>query len=279
MIKIKTLLENTINDNGQFFDIGVEFSSFTHSLKIASKELIDKYQVKINQYLKGKRVIAKSSRGYKQVSSKYQFDINNVTIENYYGNYVIIASDMSSKPKKYFLATDEKIKIIGQATGQPSPQKGINPAQIKKQEEPSNDNIHNSNPSVNTSNINKPQITNIKEDEKDLVNVTKNYESYSIDNIIEDVDSWLPLLLKKQETPLVDLVKKIGWTDHKEHGIVVSVFELKLPFSVLKYDNITNKELQNLFYNKAPTLKLIKLEQNKKEQYWDLQIKKIYREK
>jgi hypothetical protein len=243
-------------------------------------EIKNKFEKKINQYLKGKRIIADAARGYKQYKKSYEFDVNNITIEDRYGNWVVIAHDMTvSKPKDYYLNTGRKIKIIGQATGQPSPQKGINPAQIKKQEEPPNDNIHNSSPSGNTTNINKPQITNIKEDEKNSVNITKNYESYSIDNIIEDVGSWLPLLLKKQDTPLADIVKKIGWTDHKEHGIVISVFKLKLPFSVLKYDNMTSKELQNLFYNKAPTLKLIKLEQNKKEQYWDLQIKKIYREK
>jgi len=284
MIILATLLENTTDDNLQFFDIGIEYSEFLTSLKTESKELIKKYQTKINQYLKGKRVIAKSSRGYKQFSTKYEFDINNVTIENYYGHYVIIATDMSSKPKKYFLSTSEKIKIIGQATGQPSPQKGVNPAQIKQPEVP-HDNNNNPNPVNNSPNSNQSKvpvlnpepISHIKEEEKD-VNVNKHYEAYSIFDITEDIKSWLPLLLKKKETPLKDLVKKIGWTDRKEHGVIVSVFELKIPSNMLKYQ-LDNKGLQNLFYNKAPLLKVVKLEENKKDQYWDLRIKKVYREK
>ena len=190
---------------------------------------------------------------------------------------------MSSKPKKYFLETDEKIKILGQATGQPSPQKGVNPATIKQQEVPS-DSSNNNHPVNNSSDSNQhkvpalnPQISHIKEEEKD-VNVSKNYEAYSIFDITEDIKTWLPLLLKKKDTPLKDLVKKIGWTDHREHGVVVSVFELKIPSGMLRFQ-LDTKGLQNLFYNKAPLLKLVKLEENKKEQYWDLRIKKVYREK
>ena len=283
MLKLRTLVEQ-IETEGQYYDLGVDYTQFKHSMDSSVDDLKRKIEGKINQFLKGKRVLANASRGYKQYQKSYEFDVNNITIEDRYGNYVVIAHDMTvSKPKEYYLNTGKKIKILGQATGQPSPQKGVNPATIKQQEVPS-DSSNNNHPVNNSSDSNQhkipalnPQISHIKEEEKD-VNVSKNYEAYSIFDITEDIKPWLPFLLKKQETPLKDLVKKIGWTDHKEHGVVVSVFELKIPSDMLRFQ-LDNKGLQNLFFNKAPLLKLVKLEENKKEQYWDLIIKKVYREK
>ena len=286
MVKLRTLIEQ-IGSEGQYFDIGDIFSRFNQSLDVSVDELKKKFQTQINQALRGKRVIANASRGYKQYQKHYEFDVNEVTIEDRYGNYVVIAHDAtSSKPKEYYLSTKSKIKILGPSTGQPSPQKGVNPAQVKN----ATDNIppsKNSNPNnpVNDINNNQPQTSakpvqpppsNISE-EDDNNAYGKQYDAYSIDSIVDDVKPWLPLLLKKKETPLVDFVKKIGWTDRKEHGVIVSIFELKLPINELRF-SLDRNGLQNLFYNKAPTLKLAGLEEDKKNGLWNIKIKKVYRE-
>ena len=255
MLKLRTLLEQIGNED-QYYDLGTTFAEFKRTLDGSIDAIKQKFETKIGQLLNGKRVIAKASRGYKQYVKEYEFDIGKVTIEDRYGNDVIIAQDMSTgKPKEYYLNTKSQIKILGPATGQPSPQKGINPAQVKKQQQ------------FPTNQVKKEETTNNN----------PQYTAYSVDSIVEDISPWLPLLLKKKDTPMVDFVKKIGWTDEKGAGVIISVFEIKIPTSYLKF-SLTKEALERFILNKTKqSLKIVDLELDKDKAEYIIKIKKIYR--
>ena len=257
MINLKRILEQFGNE-GQYYDLGADFSGFKQSLDGSIDQLKQKFQTEIGKQLNGKRVIAKASRGYKQYVKDYEFDISKITIDDYYDNYVVVAHDMSTaKAKEYFLKPGYKIKIIGPATGQPSPQKGGNPALIAPKAQP-------------VSHTNPPTAPLQETDSN------KEYDAYSSDSIIEDLKSWLPDLLKKKETPLIDFIKRNGWTKNGDSGVITSAFELKIPEAELKF-KLENQALQNLFIRKEPNLKLISLVQNDTKDEWTVKIKKIYR--
>ena len=218
-----------ISDN--FYNIGHDFSEFKHSQDSSTEQLKQKFQAAIGEKLKGKRVSANASLGYHQPTKQYEFDVSHVTISDPYnkGEQVLIAHDMhTAKPKEYFLDTKSQIKIIGPATGQSSPQKGVNPAEKTPIQTPN---------------------SQLKETDVDIKN-KKQYAAYSIDDIVNDLSSWLPLLLKKKNTPLLDFAKKIGWTDKREDGVVISVFEIQLPTSYLKY-SLDKSKLENFIMGKS----------------------------
>ena len=253
MIKLKTLVEQ-IGSEGQFYDVGHDFAAFKSELDGTIEKLKQKFQTVINEKISGKRILAKASRGFKQYVKQYEFDVSKITIEDYYDTYVVIAHDMhTAKPKEYFLDTKSQIKIIGPATGQPSPQKGVNPAQVKKQP------TH--------------QVT-----EEEAPANNKQYAAYSIDDIVEDIAPWLPLILKNSKTPMVDFVKKIGWTAQKEGGVIISVFEIRVPISSLKYAVPTAPHLEKYIFNKTKhTLRILSVETDKSKDECVIKIKKVYR--
>ena len=260
MINLKRILEQ-FGTESQYYDLGTDFAGFKQSLDGSIDQLKHKFQTEIGKQLNGKRVIAKASRGYKQYVKDYEFDISKITIDDYYDNYVVVAHDMTTaKPKEYFLKPGYKIKIIGPATGQPSPQKGGNPALIAQ---------HPSQP-TQVSHTNPP-VAPLKETDSN-----KEYDAYPSESIVEDLKTWLPSLLKKKETPLVDFIKRNGWTKNMDAGVIISAFELKIPEAELKF-KLENQTLQNLFTKKAPNLKLIDLTQNDTKDEWTIKIKKIYR--
>jgi len=262
-INLKQLLEN--NDiNGEFYNIGHDFSEFKHSMDSTTEQLKQKFQTAIGEKLNGKRISANASRGYHQPLKQYQFDVSNVTISDPYnkGEQVIVAHDMhTAKPKEYFLDTKSQIKILGPATGQASPQKGANPAQVPHKEP-----------------ITPVQPTNqLKETEKTDDGQKKQHAAYSIESIVEDISPWLPLLLKKKETPLLDFVKKIGWTSEQENGVITSVFEIQVPTSDLKY-KLEKSKLENFIIGKSKsTLKVTRLDLDKTKNEYNIIIKKLWR--
>ena len=263
-INLKRLIEQFGNE-GQYYNLNQDFSGFNNSMESSIEQLKQKFQTTIGEKLNGKRVMAKASRGYKQYVKDYEFDVSKVTIDDYYDNYVVVAHDMhTAKPKEYFLDPKSQIRIIGPATGQPSPQKGVNPARVAGKEQPHQQPI--THPPVATAPI--------KEAGKDE---DKQYAAYPIDSIVEDIATWVPSLLKKPKTQLLDFVKKIGWTDTKESGVIVSVFEIHIPTSDLKY-KLEQQSLENFILNRAKSsLKIIDLELDKAKGEYIIKIKKIYR--
>lgn len=139
MISLKALILEQSDIEHQYYDVGKEFAKFKQSLADSTAQLKEKFQQEISARLCGKRVMAKASRGYHQFQRQYEFDIAKITVEDYYdrGEYVVIAHDSNtSKPKEYFLDTKSQIRILSASTGQPSPQKGVDPKTVAKPEEP-----------------------------------------------------------------------------------------------------------------------------------------------
>jgi hypothetical protein len=267
-LSLKRLMEQS-EIGGDFYNVGHEFSEFKHLMDSSTEQLKQKFQTAIGAKLNGKRILATASRGYHQPSKQFEFDVSNVIITDPYnkGEQVIIARDMhTSKPKEYFLDVKSQIKILGPATGQSSPQKGVNPAKKEqpKQIQP-----------VAATNNPQAQHSPIKETEE--AGTKKQHAAYSIDSIVEDISTWLPPLLKKQNTPMVDFVKKIGWTDERDGGVMVSVFEIRIPTIYLKY-KLEKQALENFILNNAKqSQKITDLELDKSIGEYVIQVKKIYR--
>ena len=95
MIKLSRIIEQ-IGADGQYYDIGKDFSMFKRTLDGADEEIKKRFEAAIGAKLKGKRVRARASRGYKQYEKDFSFDIINISLDNYYDNYVIVAKDGSS---------------------------------------------------------------------------------------------------------------------------------------------------------------------------------------
>lgn len=266
-LSLKRLMEQS-EIGGDFYNVGQEFSEFKHLMDSSKEQLKQKFQAAIGEKLNGKRILATASRGYHQPSKPFEFDVSNVIITDPYnkGEQVIIARDMhTSKPKEYFLDVKSQIKILGPATGQSSPQKGVNPAKKEPVTQPQQ---------VTTNNP-QHQPAPIKETEE--AGAKKEHAAYSIDSIVEDISTWLPPLLKKQNTPLIDFVKKIGWTDEREGGVIVSVFQIRVPTIYLKY-KLEKQALGNFILNNAKqSQKITWLELDKSTSEYVIQIKKVYR--
>lgn len=267
-LSLKKLMEQS-EISGDFYNVGHDFSEFKHLMDSSEEQLKQKFQTAIGAKLNGKRILATASRGYHQPSKPFEFDVSNVIITDPYnkGEQVIIARDMhTSKPKEYFLDVKSQIKILGPATGQSSPQKGVNLAK-KEPSTPQTQPVVDNNPPV--------QPAPIKETEES--GTQKQHAAYSIESIVEDISTWLPPLLKKQNTPMIDFVKKIGWTDEREGGILVSVFEIQIPTIYLKY-KLEKQQLENFILNNAKqSQKVTNLELDKSKGEYVITIKKIYR--
>lgn len=274
MINLKTVLVEQANDPNQFYDIGKDFSSFRRSVDQANAQIKQKIEQAINGKLSGKRILAKASRGYKQFVKIYEFDVSRVSIDDYYGNFVVVAKDNSSpKSKEYFISTGFQIKILGAATGKPSPQKGDKPANLdqnKQAEPPQPSNIAPQQPVEKT----PPQEQPLKETSSE----EKLHDAYSKDKIVEDVKGWLKGLLEKPETSLEDFIPSIGWQKQIDGNFHAAIFTIKLPKSLLKPDKeITSNSMQQflaLSSNDNVSYKLTSLKYNSKNEEWYITIKK-----
>mgnify|MGYP007002354048 FL=1 len=106
MLKLKKLIES-YGAAGQYYDLGKDFANFRRMVDGATQQIRLQYEKIISSRLAGKRVRARSSRGYKQYVKDYEFDIVRISIDDYYGNYVVVAHDSTTpKPKEYFLRTE-----------------------------------------------------------------------------------------------------------------------------------------------------------------------------
>ena len=228
MLKLKKLIES-YGAAGQYYDLGKDFANFRRMVDGATQQIRLQYEKIISSRLAGKRVRARSSRGYKQYVKDYEFDIVRISIDDYYGNYVVVAHDSTTpKPKEYFLRTDFKIQILGPATGEPSPQK------VNKPETPTKHPVH---PVADTQDQsmelapagNTPAETPINEEPDPPLR-----DGYSIDLSISDIEPWIPNILKKSQSSMRDFVKELGWKKKIDEKTDVILFEILIPFELIK---------------------------------------------
>lgn len=245
----------------QYYDLGKDFALFRRSIDGSFEQIKEKFEQVIGSKLIGKRIRARASRGFKQYVKEYEFDVTKITLDDYYDNYVVVAHDNTTpKPKEYFLKPGFKIIIIGQATGQPSPQKGGAPK----------------NSDNNQNNLNKDNVP-VKEyaSDKSLDNETDHYEAYPIDDIELEIKPWLSKMLVKPIS-IKDFIPKIGWMKAFSNNSKVAMFDLKIPKNVLNQK--INSEIISFILSKRSedgvSYELKNMEYDKKTEEWNIRIKK-----
>lgn len=232
MIKLTRIIEQQ-TPNGQYYDLGRDFANFKRTVDGADQQVKQRFEQSIGTKLNGKRVRAQASRGYKQYIKTYEFDVARITIDDYYGNYVVVAHDNSTpKSKEYFLKSGFKVTILGAATGQPSPQKGGKPDAVPAPVvSPLVDpNAAQSQPMVPAPAGRTPSEEQPLEEKQQ----SGMYDAYSVESITNDIKKWLPRLLKKPDITLRDYIKGLGWLKQLQRGTTVAMFELKIPDDALK---------------------------------------------
>ena len=279
MISLKRIVEQQGSE--QLYDLGKDFSNFNRTIDGTSEQIKGKFEQIIGAKLNGKRVKAKASRGYKQFVKTYEFDVAKIALDDYYDNYVIVAYDNSTpKPKEYFLKPGFQIEVLGPATGQPSPQKGNKPGD----QEPNPDKTQKKEPNASVANANSQQMipapvgktpgeVPVKEDAS-----KPQYESYSIDNITQDIKPWFPKLLIKPETALRDFIPALGWMTY-ENGNLIAIYDLKIPVNALNI-KLNQQKLKQILdamnnFSKKDNFTILKAELNETKDEWKVRIKKI----
>ena len=124
-MQLKRIVEG-IGAEAPYYDLGKDFFSFTHAMNSATEVVKNKFEQAIAAKIKGKKIRARASRGYKQFEKDYDINVVNVSIDDYYDNYVVVVSN--SKGKEFFLKPGFKVQIIGPAEAEkPDPKKQFPP--------------------------------------------------------------------------------------------------------------------------------------------------------
>ena len=290
MISLLRIVES-YGAEGQYYDIGKDFSGFRRMIDGADQQIKQQYEKAISDKLVGKRVRARASRGYKQYVKDYEFDVTRISLDDYYDNFVVVAYDNTTpKPKEYFLKTGFKVQIIGPATGQGSPQKGGDP-RFEKANKPGPTTVQpQQNPTkaqyqpMALAPVGKtPQDTPMDESQ----NSDGLYDAYGVDEISEDLKTWLPNILLKPKTALREFVKGLGWKKKLDERTTVSMYDLRVPGSMVK-PNVNEDTIRKMLEQaaSAPTIgedkaktqtkyDLVKLEADKEKSEWTIRIKKV----
>jgi len=287
MIKLGRIVEQ-YGAEGQYYDVGKDFSAFRRMIDGADQQVKQQYEKAIAAKLVGKRVRARSSRGYKQFVKDYEFDVTRVTLDDYYDNFVVVAYDSTTpKPKEYFLKTGFKVQILGPATGQPSPEKGGDPRFEKpKMAGPTtiqpgqNPNAAQSQP-MGLAPVGRTPSEQPMDEDKEQDGL---YDAYGVEEISQDIKDWMPKLLLKPATALRDFVKGLGWQKDIDDKTTVAMFDLKIPSGMVKPNNNENTIRDFLAQasvtpqpgeKNAARYELVKCEADKKKAEWTVRIKKV----
>jgi hypothetical protein len=289
MIKLTRIVES-YGAEGQFYDIGRDFSAFRRMIDGADQQVKQQYEKQIAAKLVGKRIRASASRGYKQFVKSYEFDVTRVTLDDYYDNFVVVAYDSTTpKPKEYFLKTGFKVQILGPSTGQPSPQKGgdprfekapqAGPAPIQPGQNPT---AAQSQPMALAPAGQTPSEMAMDENKDKDEGL---YDAYGVEEIAEDTKGWLPEILLKPKTALRDFVKGLGWKKNLDDRTTVALYDLRIPGSMVK-PNINQETIKKLIEQDSAKPKpgqatgttryeVVKCEPDTKKGEWTLRIKKV----
>lgn len=276
MISLSRIVEQQ-GMEGQYYDLGKDFALFRRSVDGSFEQIKAKFEQVIGSKLVGKRVRARASRGFKQYVKDYEFDVTKITLDDYYDNYVVVASDNTTpKPKEYFLKPGFKVTILGQATGQPSPQKGGKPEREETPPTPpalTQQTVGQQPPEKPMPPVKEYAINNKPDENPDSTN--DRYDAYPIDDIELEVKPWLSKMLAKP-VAIRDFIPKIGWMKTVGSGKNIAMFDLKIPASILKQKinpDIINYILSNR--SKVGTsYELKRMNYDKKTDEWNIRIRK-----
>jgi hypothetical protein len=269
---------------GQYYDLGKDFASFRRMIDGADQKIRQQYEQAIGEKLIGKRVRARASRGYKQYVKDYEFDVAKITVDDYYDNFVIVAHDTTTpKAKEYFLKPGFKVQILGPSTGQPSPQKGDKPGDMQPrvpkpvQQQPAANADQHKPMALAPAGRTPSEEPQVKEDAE---KGTGFYDAYPIDQIGQDIKSWLPKILLKPETALRDFIKGLGWQKQIAKGTTVALFDLKIPSDTVKPNigvEMVKQMVTQMGKEGSPIqtkYDLVKMDPDDAKGEWNLRIKK-----
>lgn len=239
---------------GQTHDPTLIFRDFLTSINNAEDQVTKKFQDEFNKLYAGKRVRAKASKGgYGQDQKDYEFDVSNITIQDYYGRFVIIGHDKSDpkKERKYYIDPLYQIQIVGPATTaatQSSPQQPSAP------QPPSQ-------PSAPTQQVKENNV----------------YEAYSIESIEEDIATWIKPLVKDPSNELREFIKSVGWKKNSQKGGEIAMYDVVIPKESVKL-KLTKEHVTHLF-NKNPDLSkgihFIPVDFKDTKEYYKVRVKKV----
>lgn len=215
-MKLKRILEQQ-GAAAQYYDVGKDFFSFTHAIEAASEQVKNRFEQAISAKIKGKKIRARASRGYKQFEKDYDINAANVSIDDYYDNYVVVVK--GSNNKEYFLKPGFKVQILGNMEPEqpkaPQPSKSPAPPPLQPQV-----------PSVPNAPAQSPEEPQqqMKEEEGSQI-----VADFPVDKIEKDLGRWFVPLLPNKNTNLKLFIPRAGKTktgSHKtstSYGIVVPV--------------------------------------------------------
>lgn len=229
-MKLKRIVEQQ-ESASQYYDLGKDFFSFTHAMDSATEAVKNQFEQAIGSKIKGKKIRARASRGYKQFEKDYEIDAANVSIDDYYDNYVVVVK--ATNGKEYFLKPGFKVQVLGAMEPEKPQQQPQQQAQQPTQM---------SQPGQPPENAEQPRIS----EEKGAVN------TYSIEDIENDLKKWLPTFLMSSDTnfkpfiPRTGVIRKNKNTQEVSYGITIPVSEVP----GITADQISS-EMQNLSMKEA----------------------------
>lgn len=212
----------------QYYDLGKDFISFNHSVDSSIENIKNKFEQIIASKIRNKKIKARASRGYKQFKKDYEINVLNVSIDDYYGNYVMVAKD--SKGKEYFLEPGFKVQIVGNVELEPEPE--TQEPTDTSQDKQSTQQAPQPQPQQPQPQIQQQPKSSIKEENDDI--------SFSKIEIEKDLKKWLPSLLVnqsidfKQYIPNDGIIKNINGKTTIIYKIIVPVEDIP----VLSIDEI-----------------------------------------
>ena len=104
-------------------DLSVDYSEFDKQLKSSTEKIKSQFEEIMKNKLVGKKITARSSKGYKQPEADYSINVTDVDLDYYYDRYVIVVSgreENKQKTTKFFIKPGFKIKVLGNADNLPN---------------------------------------------------------------------------------------------------------------------------------------------------------------
>lgn len=208
----------------QYYDMGKDFFSFIHTIESSDEQIKNQFEQLIASKIKGKKIRARASRGYKQFEKDYDINVANVSVDDYYDNYVVVVK--GSNNKEYFLKPGFKIQVIGPM--EPEKPKPISHPPIPPQNQPPHQ-------SQTPSSTPEPQPPSPEQPQKQVQEEEENAQivrPFSPEEIEKDLGKWfLPLLPNKTANlklfiPRPGVAKTINRKNVVSYGIVVPVEQI-----------------------------------------------------
>lgn len=190
-----------------YYDMGRDFFSFTHAMNSATEQVKNRFEQVISAKIKGKKIRARASRGYKQFEKDYEINVANVSIDDYYDNYVVVVKGNNNK--EYFLKPGFKVQIIG-------PMEAENPEQPKQPPfDPEKNKINEPQPPAQqqaSSQVptQQPKPADQSMNEHDKVKEPGIIRTYPSEKIEKDLQHWLVPLLPNRNLNLKKFIPRDG---------------------------------------------------------------------